>query len=79
MFNVIPLNPHTSTHTHTHNTRTHTHTIKVIKKCYAWILQGGYKWIGAIFFKKIFWVIYSKNWEMKEYAKNERIHENRKD
>ena len=67
---------HTHTHTHTHK---HTHTIKVIKKCYSWILQGGHKWIGIIFFKKIFWVIYSKKWKMKECAKNERIHENCKD
>ena len=26
MFNVIPLNPHTSTHTHTTHAHTHTHT-----------------------------------------------------
>ena len=51
---------------------------KGIKKCYAWILQGGNKWIGIIK-KKTFWVIYSKKWKMKECAKNERINENCKD
>ena len=40
---------HMHTYTHTH---THTHTIKVNKKCYTCILQGGHEWIGAIFFKK---------------------------
>ena len=71
----MPLNPHTSTHA-----RTQAHTqLKSSKNAMHEYCKVDINELEQ--FKKIyiFWVIYSKNWEMKEYAKNERIHENCKD